>query len=145
MKYEYKIVDIFNDTLNNTCYFVPYSDTDYGIVQMDVILELKSPYSEQELEEYAIKALNLCHTAEPSQDSKTPLQKLLKIKSYKKSTENMKCISFIWRKKSGYFIGVMEREKGGGYSLLEEIPLGKKLTTEVLSKGIETGFEKATV
>ena len=144
LEYEYKMVDIYNDVVNGSCYFVPYTDMDYGIEQMDLIFELSPPFTDQALEDMANKVLNLCHKAETF-DTITPLQRLLKIKSYKKSTENKKMITYIWRKKTGYFIGIMEREKGGGYSLIEEAPIGKKIIPGDLANAIKNGFKRATV
>ena len=144
MEYDYKMVDIYNDVVNGSFYFVPYTDMEYGIVQMDLIFELSPPFTDQALEDMANKVLNLCHKAE-SFDTITPLQRLLKIKSYKKYTENKKMITFIWRKKTGYFIGIMEREKGGGYSLIEEASIGKKIIPGELANVIKNGFKRATV
>jgi len=144
LEYDYKMVDIYNDVVNGSFYFVPYTDMEYGIVQMDLIFELSPPFTDQALEDMANKVLNLCHKAE-SFDTITPLQRLLKIKSYKKYTENKKMITFIWRKKTGYFIGIMEREKGGGYSLIEEASIGKKIIPGELANVIKNGFKRATV
>lgn len=142
MEYLYKCVQIYVDVMNNL-YVVPTSRSEKwggAIMDIDLITQLNSPYTDYELEETLLKALQLCYTKEPSDNLKsTAIEKFLNIKGYGKAVKDKKLITFEWSKETGFTVTPTCKLQKKGYINLDDnkiFVLGHDFEKDALAKAV---------
>jgi len=76
-----------------------------ALADIDNIVSLKSPYSDDELEQFLESVFNLCYSYTPTDLPKqSALQKYLGVKSYSASVKELGLVSITWLDKQGFTI-----------------------------------------
>lgn len=152
MCYLFKNVSIYIDIENNL-YIIPYGTiknykgSTNANAQLDIVIYLKYPYTDYELEEAVIKALDLCHSKEPNIDGVTPLEKFLNVKGYERSVKNKRLVGLRWLQDEGFKITPTQKVPRKGHSHLNDrvIVLGKSLKEGELSKAINKAIDMSII
>ena len=139
MKYDYKMVNIYIDK-NGTLYVVPTGESKkFGgaIVDLDLIVKLDFPYSDNDLENSLMRAIEDCFSIEPNVSlSVSALERFLNIKGFSKAVKDKRLVILEWNCDEGYFFLPTKKLTKQGFEHLEseKIYVGKKLIKGVLSK-----------
>jgi hypothetical protein len=88
MKYDYKSVQICADSNQNLISIPTGKSEKWGTLTIDSILELKIPYSDEQLEQELINSMDRCYSKVPNNDLKiSDLENYLGIKGFAKACQ----------------------------------------------------------
>ncbi|MEK3794164.1 hypothetical protein MKX42_20725 [Paenibacillus sp. FSL R7-0204] len=140
MDFDYKNVTVYIDK-NNDLYFVPHGiwTTHDVTAEINDILDLKYPYTLEELE-FAIKeSFGRCYSQYVDRDfpKVTAIEKHLKVKGYKKAVKKKKIVGLHWDEE-GYQVIPITYTVKKGYVHQEEKTffLGKELNEFYLAEAL---------
>lgn len=138
---DYKIVSIYADFKNNLI-LIPNGEAEDLQMELDLVSEIKIPYSEDQLEELLLKVMDQCFLIKPDIESKmSPIEKHLGIKGYSKATKGLKYVSFNWNSSDGFFFTPSIKRKGYDYLPDETVYLGKSFQKGELAKAVKKALE----
>ena len=145
----YKRVGLYEDE-QSTIYLVPLGETAKNKYdkEIDAVLVISSPYTDEELYQKVMEAFELCYSLVPEEGNvATPLEKLLKIKGYKKATRNKKYVSLYWNNQDGYSVTPTKKDSYGAYDDLldHSFSLGKKPAYGDFARAIREALGLSTV
>lgn len=128
MDITYKVVLVYIDTNNNLIAIPTGESQKYGLRGLDIVSQLFSPYSDEQLELFLLDSLAKCYSqmVDDSIDTSS-LEKFLNVKGAAKAEKNRKLVNFEWFKISGY--SVMPTNK-----------ISKRGFVHIEDKKIELGF-----
>lgn len=105
MKFDFKNVTVYidksEDILIVPCGIWPAHNI---TAEISNIVELKHPYTLEQLQFALEEGLQLCYSQNVDSDfpKVTSLEKYLNVKGYKKAIKNKKVVSLFWNKEDGY-------------------------------------------
>ncbi len=144
MKRDYKSIQIYVDS-NQNLISVPIGESKkWGIISIHSVSELKSPYSDEQMEQELINSLNRCYSLPADDDLKvSALEKYLGIKDFSKACQGKKLVDLSWNAKDGYYITPTNKVKGKGYLHLEDMKifLGKNINKGDLANAVKKAIE----
>lgn len=141
MEYPYKCVQIYVDVKNNL-YIAPTSRSEKwggAIMEIDLISQLNSPYSDYELEEVILKAMEFCYTKDPDDNLKsTAIEKFFNIKGYSRAVKDKRLITFEWSNNIGFTVTPTCKIQKKGYVNIEDkiFLLGHNLERDALANAV---------
>ncbi len=148
MKDEYKSVHIYVDTENNILLFPIGICKERGTTkEIDLAIEIKYPYTDEQLEKTLIEAMEKCYSLEADSNTQiSPIEKYLKIKGYTKAIKDKKMIHFLWDKKEGYYLlpTANQQKKGFKHLANDMIYLGNELKIGELAKSVREAMKLST-
>jgi len=122
MKYRYRYVSIYADSSDNLI-IIPTGVQEKwgGAVDIDLAVQLNSPYSDEELEKVVFTAFDKCFSITPDEQIKeTAIEKFLNVKGYSKAVKDRRFISFFWNDDEGYIITPTQKVPRQGYCHLND-------------------------
>ncbi len=142
MKINHKSVLIYSDkNLNLICIPTGKSKNFGGaIMGLDIVHELKYPYSNDELENTLMISMNECYSQVPiNTTEKSSLERYLNINGFSKAVKNKKLIAFEWDCDDYYYIVPTAKIPKRGYVDMEDkkIILGIEIKKGKLAEGIK--------
>lgn len=148
MNFDFKSVNIYVDKMNNIFAVPTGISNKHGgaIMEINKVQVINSPYTDNQIEELLISALDQCFTLIPDENSsQTPLEKYLSIKGYSKAVKDKKLIKLSWNDEDGYFITPTEKIPRRGYVHLkkERIDLGNNIIDCNLANAVKEGIKKS--
>lgn len=140
MKVTYKSVIVYIDK-DDTIIAIPMGKSKkYCIAGIDLVLEIKKPYSDMELELFLKEAIDKCYSMKSDDSSEvSSLEKYLDIKGFAKAVKNRRVISFGWYYDIGYVLVPTHKKPRQGFVHMEDktIKLGQELKEGELSKAFK--------
>ena len=106
MKHTFKSISVYFDKDSNLI-GVPSTEIKKwnALVDIDAIVNLTFPYSDDELEQFLENVFDLCYSLTPKELPKqSALQNYLEVKSYSASVKGLGLVSIKWIDKQGYTI-----------------------------------------
>lgn len=77
----------------------------YGIADIDVVLRLKAPYTDQRLEQYIEEIIDACYSKQHNDQSDfSTIEKFRKIKGFIEATKDLTLITLVKTKTAGYSV-----------------------------------------
>ena len=144
MKHDYKSIQIYVDPDQNLISIPIGESKKWGIISIDSVSELKSPYSDEQMEQELINSLNRCHSLPANDDLKfNALEKYFGEKNFSKACQGRKLVDLSWNAKDGYYITPTNKVKGKGYLHMEDqrTYIGKSFTKGDLAKAVKKAIE----
>lgn len=150
MGYDYRTVIIYVDVKDNL-FIVPTGESKRlcgATMELDLLKHLAFPYSDVEVEETLLKAMELCFSMEPDDAPgyRTVMEKYLNVKGYAKAVKDKKCIIFHWDVDDGYSVTATQKVPKEGYVHLKDkaIQLGKDIKKGELVKVLKEAIQLST-
>ncbi len=136
----YKRVGLYEDEKSNL-YLVPLGETAVNRYdkEIDAIVFVNYPYTDEELYRKIREAFERCYSIIPDEGNlPTPLEKLFKVKGYKKATRNKKYVSLYWNNEDGYSVTPTKKDSYGAYDHLLDhtFELGREPTSDAFARAI---------
>lgn len=154
MNYTFKKISIFIDPIGNliilpTTVAEMRGVTGGAIVDIDVPHQINVPYSDEELEDELMKAMEECYSKEADVKSNTTaIEKVLNIKGWEKAVKDKKLVDFSWTEDGGYKVTPTRKEhkpkRGYTYLSAQSIMLGKQFAPGELAKSVRKAIEIST-
>jgi hypothetical protein len=117
-----------------------------GAVEINIVNDLKSPYTSNALEELLLLTFNQCYTRNPDELlNTTPIEQYLNIKGWSNAVRNMKLISCSWDDDIGYEITPTDKIPYKGYQHQKGIVLGKKVSPGDLAEAVKIAINKSRI
>ncbi|MEH7308655.1 hypothetical protein [Neobacillus drentensis] len=138
------LVSIYADRLNNLIIFPNGESKEGDTREIDVDFKVNDPFTEMELEDTLIKALELCHSKIPPDINElSAIESAIGKKGWWKVTKDLKYLSLYWNKSDGFLVKPYKRIPRKGYILLVEngISLGKKPEPGQLAAAVKKAIE----
>jgi hypothetical protein len=117
-------------------------------VTLDLPSALNYPYTNEELEEKIIYALDQCFSVEPDDNIKvSSLERYLNVKGYNKATKTRKLILIRWTQKDGYKVipTIRTPKRGYDFNATDTIILGHEINKGALAQAVQDAFNKSTI
>lgn len=77
----------------------------YGVADIDVVLRLKAPYSDERLEQYVEEVFGACYTKDHNDQSDySTIEKYTKVKGFLNATKDLTLLTLVKTTKQGYSI-----------------------------------------
>ena len=142
MSITYKTVSVYIDE-NDNIIAIPVGESEkYGLMGIDIVFSLSSPYSDEQLEQLLLEAMKKCYFQKADDSSGvSPLEKFLKVKGYAKAVKNKRLISFDWFKDEGYIVIPTEKKPRYGFVNIDDKSI--RLGTEFKSGMLANAFREA--
>ena len=132
-----KFVAIYIDQNENILSIPSGRSKDGYIKNINLVNELKYPYSDDELESLLIKSLEQCFTLETEDDEVTVLEKYLGIKGEQKANKGRRLVALWYLEDSGFEVCPSKKNRGG-FAFQKGLVLG-----ETIEKGeLAIAFKK---
>ncbi len=148
MNYLYRDLSIYADPDDNLI-IIPtgHSPKRGGLIELNLPVQLLSPYSDIELEKVINQTLDRCFSIIPEDDKMTPIEKFLSIKGYSRAVKERRFISFFWNVDEGYRITPTKKESRQGYcSMIDKaIRLGLNPKEGEIAKAIREAMKLSTL
>jgi len=144
MKHDYKSIQIYVDPAQNLISIPIGESKKWGIISIDSVSELKSPYSDEQMEQELINSLNRCYSLPVNDDLKfSALEKHFGVKDFSKACQGRKLVDLSWNTKDGYYITPTNKVKGKGYLHMEDqrISIGKSFNKGDLANAVKKAIE----
>ncbi|MGI6712264.1 MAG: hypothetical protein ACOX4L_06015 [Bacillota bacterium] len=147
MKITYKAVSVYVDEKDNLI-VLPSGESDkYGLMDLDIVFQLDSPYSDNQLEQLLIDVMDKCYS-QKADDTPGPtvLEKYLGVKGYAKAVKNRRFVSFEWFLASGYVVIPTNKVPKHVFVLQEDkaIKLGKVFKSGELARAFREAMQLST-
>lgn len=102
---EFWTISLYADEAGNLIGIPCGRSEKYGVADIDVVLRLKAPYTDERLEQYVEEVLDACYTKEHNDQSEyATIEKYRKIKGFIEATKGLTLITLIKMKEQGYSI-----------------------------------------
>ena len=118
-----------------------------GAIDINLAFQLKSPYTDEELEKSISKALVQCFRLKPNEDIKeTVIERFLKIKGYSKAVNERRFVSLFWNVDEGYIVTPTKKVPRQGYVHINDkaLKLGLKPRMGEISLAIRQAIKLST-
>ncbi|WP_441913433.1 hypothetical protein [Paenibacillus sp. MCAF9] len=145
-KHRYKNVNIYVSKHKDLFMIPTGSSKKFGIAEINIVNELKSPYTDEGIEEKLLLTFDQCFTKNPDElINITPIELHFKIKGWTNAVRNKKLISCMWNDESGYVITPTNKVPYNGYEHQEDdsIVVGKKINLGDLANAVKIAIEKS--
>jgi hypothetical protein len=137
MVHDYKSVNIYADP-QDTLFLIPNGESSDGLTMgLDIIHELKPPYTEEELENALLESMDLCYSEFPSEQPNSIIVRHLGLKSYSKATKDKRYVMFKWTSDEGYTVTPSIKKRGYEHLTEQSIFLGKSFKNGELANAVK--------
>ncbi|MGM0885203.1 MAG: hypothetical protein ACQEXQ_29690 [Bacillota bacterium] len=146
-KHRYKNVGIYVSK-HDDLFMIPTGSSKKhgGAVDINIVNELKSPYTDDDIEKMLLLTFNQCYTMNPDElINTTPIELHFNIKGWSNAVRDKKLISCFWNDEIGYKITPTNKIPYKGYQHQEDatIVLGKKVKPGDLANAVKKAIEKS--
>jgi hypothetical protein len=140
MVHDYKSINIYADPQNNL-FLIPKGESSDLTMELDIIHELKHPYSDEELENALLESMDLCYSKLPSEELNSIIVKHLGLKSYSKAIKDKRLVIFDWNSSEGYIVVPSIKKRGYEHLTEQSIFLGKSFKNGELANAVKKAME----
>ncbi|MCR2803640.1 hypothetical protein [Paenibacillus soyae] len=125
---------------------IGYSKKLKSDVDINIVNELESPFSDENVEEKLLLTLDQCFTKNPDElINTTPIELYFNIKGWSNAIRGLIYFSCFWNDEIGYVIKPARKvpNKGFHFQKEEEIVLGKSVKPGDLANSMKIAIEKS--
>ena len=109
--HKYAHIGIYIDAYDNLFGIPCGNSPKYGIVYLNIIVSLKSPYSAAELENFILTVFKKCYSEQHKDDDSTALETHFNVKGYTNASSGLRFVFVSRTQDKGYRFVPSNREK----------------------------------